>query len=69
MDWQAYGAWDKMSLVLLAVDGEEQLSYWKDKLNTEYKSEFKEPYWQDRLTAVAAFGEHIQDQVKELNLL
>jgi len=67
-----------MSLVLLAVDGTEELEQWQGKLCTEldeqdnitmYGSCFYEPYWNDRLTAVVAYGENVQELVKDLQLL
>lgn len=58
-----------MSLVILAVDGEDELKEWFEKLTTKYKSSFKEPYWNNRLTAVAVYGPDIEDQVKDLRLL
>lgn len=60
-----------MSLVLLAVDGEEELKLWRDKLDvvTGYMSYFEEPYWDNRLTAVACYGPLVQDFLKELRLL
>jgi hypothetical protein len=61
--------WTKTSLVLLAVNGEDELWEWLQILNTDQKTFFREPYWQDRLTAVAAHGVHIEEQVKDLLLL
>jgi hypothetical protein len=60
-----------MSLVLLAVDGQEELNLWHTKLDIEtmYTSCFYEPYWNNRLTAVAAYGDNVQELVKELKLL
>jgi hypothetical protein len=67
-----------MSLVLLAIDGEEELKLWQDKLSTAiderdnitmYGSCFYEPYWNDRLTAVVAYGDEVKNLVKELQLL
>ncbi len=67
-----------MSLVLLAIEGEEELKLWQDKLATVfdekdnitmYGSCFYEPYWNDRLTAVVAYGDEVQELVKELQLL
>jgi hypothetical protein len=61
--------WAKMSLVILAVDGEDELLEWWDKLDADYKSDFLEPYWNDRMTAFAAYGPLVQEQVNELKLL
>lgn len=58
-----------MSLVILAVDGESELKEWLSKLDTKYKSHFEEPYWENRMTAVVAYGSTVQEQVKELRLL
>jgi hypothetical protein len=59
--------WKHESMVLLAVDGEDALSKWLCRLNTGPKSCFYEPYWDNRLTAIAAYG--CDEQVKGLNLL
>lgn len=67
-DWSSED-WHKMSLVILAVNGEEELRLWSDKLTHCNKSDFLEPYWDHRMTAVVAFGETVEDQVKELRLL
>lgn len=58
-----------MSLVVLAVDGEEELKQWLEKLATKYKSSFQEPYWSNRVTAIAAYGPEVAEQVKDLRLL
>ena len=61
--------WTTAHLVVLAVNGEDELWQWLQELNTETKSYFREPYWQDRLTAVVAHGPKIEEQVKDLMLL
>lgn len=58
-----------MSLVILAVDGEEELHDWFNKLEFCVKSDFFEPYWNGRMTAIACYGPTVQEQVKELKLL
>lgn len=70
-DWQPPKGddWAKKSLVILAVNGEEELREWFDKLDAPLKSDFLEPYWNDRMTAFAAYGPNVEEQVKGLYLI
>jgi hypothetical protein len=69
-----YGAeWQHQSIVLLGVDNLDELDKWYYNLSITYRdcklkiAEFFEPYWDNRLTAIACHG--CDDLVKELELL
>lgn len=61
--------WKHESLVLLAVDGGDELEQWYDWFDNQcYKvTNFREPYYNDRMTAVVCHG--CDEDVKELRLL
>lgn len=62
--------WTHQSVVLLGVDGADELEQWYDWFDNQpgYKvSFFREPYYDDRMTAVCCHG--CDDEVKELRLL
>lgn len=61
--------WKHQSLVLLAVDGRDELERWnQDFLDKGYKvSCFREPYYQNGMTAVVCHG--CDNDVKELKLV
>ena len=63
------GLWIHQSLVLLAVDGSDELEQLcKTFTSKEYKTAcFREPYYQDRLTAVVCHG--CDEDIKDLRLL
>jgi hypothetical protein len=76
-DFRGKHDWHEMSLVLLGVLPDEIVG-WNDRLRTEmdasnnismYASSFYEPYWNDRLTAIVAYGDEVEDIVKDLRLL
>jgi hypothetical protein len=61
--------WKHESLVLLAVDGGDELEQWCNRFNESgYKTScFRESYYQNRMTAVVCHG--CDGDVKELRLL
>lgn len=62
--------WKHQSLVLLAVDGRDELEQWYDWFDNQpgYKvAFFREPYYQNGMTAVACHG--CDEDIKELKLL
>lgn len=61
--------WKHESLVLLAVDGGDELEEWYVRFDSpKYKvSSFREPYYQNRITAVVCHG--CDEEVKGLKLL
>lgn len=64
---KAYPEWEHRSLVLLGVDGSENLDAWMSRLEGMKRMAFKEPYYQNRTTAVACHG--CDELVQELKLL
>lgn len=66
-----YPDWEHQSLVMLAVDGPNEIDEWHFKLTTEHKHlkqvAFFESYWDDRLTAIACHG--CDDLVSDLVLV
>lgn len=61
--------WRNNTLVFLRVSDEDELSDLYSRLDTEQKSLFLEPYWDNKLTAIAAYGINIEDQVKDLDMM
>jgi len=62
--------WKHESLVLLATDGADELEQWYDWFDNQpgYKvSSFREPYYDNRMTAVVCHG--CDNDVKDLRLL
>ena len=59
--------WEHQSLVLLAIDGEEELKKWMEKLSPFNYAGFWETYQGTRLTAIACHG--CDELVKDLRLL
>lgn len=59
--------WKHQSLVLLAVNGETELEEWLLKLKDFDTATFREPYWDNRLTAIACHG--CDEIIKELALI
>jgi len=59
--------WEHRSMVLLAVDGGDQLEEWTGKLADCRFVEFREPYYDNRMTAIACHG--CDELIKELRLL
>jgi hypothetical protein len=59
--------WEHQSLVLLAIDGEEELDKWREKLSPFNIAAFYETYQGPRLTAIACHG--CDEAVSELPLL
>jgi len=65
---KAFPEWKHESLVLLAVDGEDDmLDYYKRILGGYMRVGFQEPYWDNRFTTIACYG--CDDLVKDLTLL
>ncbi len=67
---KGYPEWEHQSLVLLGVDGERELEDWQDFLSHQNGTRvmhFREPYWDNRLTALACHG--VDQYVKNLSLL
>lgn len=70
---KAYPDWKHESLVMLGIDGERELEDWYTFLaHKKYSDDvkvyhFREPYWDDRLTAIACHN--VDEYVKKLPLL
>lgn len=65
---KAYPDWNHQSLVLLALEGEEEIiDYYKRILAGYMRVGFQESYWGNRFTAIACYG--CDNIVKNLPLL
>lgn len=66
---KAFPEWKHQSLVLLAVDGGDRLEQWCNRFSESgYRvSCFREPYYDNRMTAVVCHG--CDEDVKELRLI
>ena len=67
---KAYPEWEHQALVLLGVNGNQELEDWQDFLGHVpgvRLMHFRESHWDDRLTALACHG--CDDLVKNLQLL
>lgn len=66
-----YPEWKHQSIVMLAVDGPDEIDEWYFNLATKHRDlkqvAFFESYWDNRLTAIACHG--CDDLVKDLQLV
>lgn len=61
--------WKNGTLIYLAVDDEKKLRKLYKKCPTRKKAKFLEPYWDNEMTAFAAYGRKVSDFLKKLPLL
>lgn len=64
--------WGYHTLVYLGVENEHELDQWLEKLKTNKNEyvEFREPWWDNSLTAIAVLGtEDVKTLVSDLKLI
>jgi uncharacterized protein (DUF1919 family) len=61
--------WKNGTLVYLSVRDEETLRKLFDKLPCKNKAFFEEPYWQNQMTAIAAYGIKLPHYLRKFSLL
>lgn len=61
--------WTNGTLVYLAVDDERALRKLYEKLPCRKKAFFEEPFWDNSMTAVAAYGKKLPKFLRKLPLL
>ena len=66
---KAYPDWEHRSMILLAVDGRDRLEHeWlKDKLVGFKHTAFREPHYDNHVTAIACHG--VDELIKDLRLI
>jgi hypothetical protein len=61
--------WTNGTLVYLGVKDEKKLKALYKKVPTRNKAKFLEPFWDNSMTAFAAYGRDVSEFLKELPLL
>lgn len=61
--------WTNGTLVYLAVSNEKKLKKLFEQVPTRNKKAFTEPFWDNSMTAFAAYGRDVSDFLKKLPLL
>lgn len=61
--------WKNGTLVYLSVKDEATLRKLFKKLPCEHKAFFEEPYWQNQMTAIAAYGMKLPHYLRKFSLL
>ena len=64
--------WENETIVLLKVKDLDDLKYWYGRLLSLeecYTYAFNEPYYSDAMTAIAAYGNTVEDILKDIPLI
>lgn len=61
--------WKNGTLIYLSQSNEKKLRKLFDKVPTKNKIAFHEPFWDDSMTAFAAYGREVSDFLRKLPLL
>ena len=64
-----YVEWDNGTLVYLSVPNEWELDKRLMNSDSKYLSVFREPFWNNSLTAIALYGPTVENELKDLTLL
>lgn len=62
-------SWKNGTLVYLSVKNERELKKLLENLPNRYVAHFLEPYWDNSLTAIAAYGKPVSELLRKLPLL
>ncbi len=62
-------SWKNGTLVYLALPNEKKLKAMYEKVPTRNKAKFEEPFWDNSMTAFAAYGRDVSDFLRKLPLL